>query len=187
MKLSELTPLDQVIEEHREDPEFRAEWDRTAFARDVANRVVQYRAEHGLSQRQLAAIVGLAGLHRGQERGQVDREISPCGFLLFLIRPTLASSTQLSSPVLRLGAASGIEGLVIVLRSVSHRSSCRKPLASVTLPGAFRWCRSAVEMSHFDRGEQAGHRHAQGRSVGALAVPDGNEVVADLHALAGRL
>ena len=59
MKLSELKPLDQVIEEHRADPEFRAEWDRTAFARDVANRVVQYRTEHDMSQRELAKIVGL--------------------------------------------------------------------------------------------------------------------------------
>jgi ribosome-binding protein aMBF1 (putative translation factor) len=59
MKLSDLKPLDQAIEEHREDPEFRAAWDSTAFARDVANRVAQYRTEHGLSQRELAAIVGL--------------------------------------------------------------------------------------------------------------------------------
>jgi ribosome-binding protein aMBF1 (putative translation factor) len=59
MKLSDLKPLDEVIEEHRDDPEFRVVWDRMAFARDVANRVVQYRTERGLSQRELAAIVGL--------------------------------------------------------------------------------------------------------------------------------
>ena len=59
MKLSDMKPLDQVIEEHRGDHEFRDEWDRTVFARTVANRVVQYRTEHGLSQRGLAAIVGL--------------------------------------------------------------------------------------------------------------------------------
>jgi ribosome-binding protein aMBF1 (putative translation factor) len=60
MKLSDMKPLDQVIEEHRGDREFRAEWDRTAFARTVANQVVRYRTEHGLSQRELATIVGLA-------------------------------------------------------------------------------------------------------------------------------
>ena len=59
MKLSEMKSLGQSIEEHRGDPEFRAEWDRTAFARDVANRVVRYRTERGLSQRDLAGIVGL--------------------------------------------------------------------------------------------------------------------------------
>ena len=77
MKLSELKPLDQVIEEHHEDPEFRAEWDRTAFAREVANRVVQYRTEHGLSQRRLAAMVGLlqpqiARLERAEHQPSFD-------------------------------------------------------------------------------------------------------------------
>ena len=59
MKLSELKTLDQVVEEHRGDPEFRAGWDRLAFAREVANRVLAYRNEHHLSQRDLAGIVGL--------------------------------------------------------------------------------------------------------------------------------
>jgi len=60
MKLSDMKPLDQVIEEHREDREFRDEWDRIAFARTVATRIAQYRTEHDLSQRELAALVGLA-------------------------------------------------------------------------------------------------------------------------------
>jgi DNA-binding XRE family transcriptional regulator len=59
MKLSSLKSLDQVVAEHRQDPEFRAEWDRTAFAREVANRVIQYRADNHLSQRELASVVGL--------------------------------------------------------------------------------------------------------------------------------
>ncbi len=59
MKLSELRSLDQVVEEHRGDPEFRAEWDRLAFAREVGNRVVAYRTSRALSQRQLAGVVGL--------------------------------------------------------------------------------------------------------------------------------
>ncbi len=60
MKLSDLKQLDQVIEEHREDREFRVEWDRMACARKVANRVLQYRTERGLSQRDFAAVVGMA-------------------------------------------------------------------------------------------------------------------------------
>lgn len=59
MKLSELKTLDQVIEEHRQDPEFREEWDALAFARKVANQVIAYRVEHGLTQRALAEQVGL--------------------------------------------------------------------------------------------------------------------------------
>jgi hypothetical protein len=35
MKLSDLKTLDQVIDDHRQDEDFRAEWDRTAFAREV--------------------------------------------------------------------------------------------------------------------------------------------------------
>ena len=60
MKLSELRSLDQVIDENRADPEFRVEWDRAAFARDVANHIVRYRVERGLSQRRLAALAGMA-------------------------------------------------------------------------------------------------------------------------------
>lgn len=59
MKLSELRSLDQVIEEHRQDTEFRAVWDSTALAREVANRVIRYRTDHGLSQREFASMVGL--------------------------------------------------------------------------------------------------------------------------------
>ena len=59
MKLSALRPLDQVIDEHRQDEQFRAVWDSTAFAREVANRVILYRTEHSMSQRELAEIVRL--------------------------------------------------------------------------------------------------------------------------------
>jgi ribosome-binding protein aMBF1 (putative translation factor) len=59
MRLSDLKSLDQVIEDHRGDHEFRAEWDRLAFAREVANRVVAFRTERKLSQRDLARLVGL--------------------------------------------------------------------------------------------------------------------------------
>ncbi len=59
MKFSDLKALGQVIEDQREDAEFCDVWDRMAFARDVANKVVRYRTEHDLSQRELAAIVGL--------------------------------------------------------------------------------------------------------------------------------
>jgi ribosome-binding protein aMBF1 (putative translation factor) len=59
MKLSDLKSLDQVVDEYRQDEHFRVEWDRMAFAREVANRVVQYRVDNELSQRDLAKIVDL--------------------------------------------------------------------------------------------------------------------------------
>lgn len=59
MKLSDMTPLDEVIEEHRKDKEFRETWDKSAFAREVAVHVVKYRSDNGLTQTEFARIVGL--------------------------------------------------------------------------------------------------------------------------------
>jgi hypothetical protein len=59
MKLSELPALGEVIDRQREDPEFREEWDRSAFAREVAIRIIRYRADRGLTQTQLAQAVGM--------------------------------------------------------------------------------------------------------------------------------
>ena len=33
-----------------QDPQFRAEWERTALARAVAEAVIRYRAERGLAR-----------------------------------------------------------------------------------------------------------------------------------------
>ncbi len=60
-----------------QDPEFRVEWERTAFARAVALAVVGYRADHHLSQRHLAAQLGvaqsvIARLELGEHNPSVD-------------------------------------------------------------------------------------------------------------------
>ena len=72
MKLSELPALGEVIDRQREDPEFLEGWDRSAFAREVAIRIVRYRADRGLTQTQLAKAVGMlqpviARLERGEQ------------------------------------------------------------------------------------------------------------------------
>lgn len=60
MKRSELKTSQEVISEwSRQDPAFRAEWDRTTFARDVALRIVRYRTENQLTQTALARKVGM--------------------------------------------------------------------------------------------------------------------------------
>lgn len=60
MKLSDLKSIDQVVEERRaSDPEFAAEWDRGAFAREVAAAVIRYRADRGITQQVLADETGL--------------------------------------------------------------------------------------------------------------------------------
>ena len=60
MKLSEMKTNDElIVEQLRTDPEFRAEWERTALARAVAVAIVRYRADHDLSQRELAERLGM--------------------------------------------------------------------------------------------------------------------------------
>jgi len=75
MKLSEMKTNDELVAEQlRTDPDFRAEWERTALARAVAVAIVRYRTEHDLSQRELAD-------HLGMKQPQVARlelgEVNP--------------------------------------------------------------------------------------------------------------
>jgi ribosome-binding protein aMBF1 (putative translation factor) len=49
----------ELVADELQDDGFREEWDRLAFARAVAVKVIEYRADHGLSQRQLAEQIGL--------------------------------------------------------------------------------------------------------------------------------
>lgn len=60
MRLSDMKTAGEVLAEDLQDPEFREEWERTALAREVANRVVAYRAEHNLSQEALGRLLGIS-------------------------------------------------------------------------------------------------------------------------------
>lgn len=60
MNLENLIPFERVLEEELRDPEFRAEWERLAPARAVANRLIAYRADHGLTQTALARLLGMS-------------------------------------------------------------------------------------------------------------------------------
>jgi transcriptional regulator with XRE-family HTH domain len=60
MSLSEMkTTAELIAEQQNTDPRFRAEWERTALARAVAVAIVSYRAQHDLSQRDLAERLGM--------------------------------------------------------------------------------------------------------------------------------
>jgi DNA-binding XRE family transcriptional regulator len=48
----------EVLDDLLQDPEFRLEWGRTALARAVAEAVIRYRRERGLSQTALARLLG---------------------------------------------------------------------------------------------------------------------------------
>lgn len=60
VKASDLPSHNEVLAEQLKDPEFRQEWDRTAFARAVAQRVIAYRVEHNLSQAELGKQLNMA-------------------------------------------------------------------------------------------------------------------------------
>lgn len=78
MKLTDLKTSDELLAEQlRDDPEFRAEWERTALARAIAVAVVRFRTDRGLSQRDLASVLGMtqpqvARLERGEVNPSMD-------------------------------------------------------------------------------------------------------------------
>ncbi len=68
--------FEDVLAESLQDPEVRAEWERTALARDVAIWLLRYRAEHRLTQTQLADRLGwrqpaVARLERGEHEPSI--------------------------------------------------------------------------------------------------------------------
>jgi transcriptional regulator with XRE-family HTH domain len=76
MKLSDMKTNDELIGEQLADPAFRAVWERTALARAVALRLVRYRAEHDLSQRDLAKVLEMEQPQVARlERGDVNPTI----------------------------------------------------------------------------------------------------------------
>ena len=77
MKLDKMRSSDKVIARQLKDPHVRAEWDRTAVARAVAARLVEYRVEHELSQTALARLLGMkqpavARLEAGEHNPSFD-------------------------------------------------------------------------------------------------------------------
>jgi transcriptional regulator with XRE-family HTH domain len=77
VKLTDLKTSEQVLAEELRDPEFKREWDRTALARAVALKVLAYRTEHDLSQRDLAKQLDmtqpqLARLEAGEHNPTID-------------------------------------------------------------------------------------------------------------------
>ena len=59
------------------DPEVRAYWEQTAFARAIANQVIRYRIDHNLSQRGLAKRLGVSQALVGRlELGEHEPRLS---------------------------------------------------------------------------------------------------------------
>jgi ribosome-binding protein aMBF1 (putative translation factor) len=73
VRLIDLKTTDELLNGQLADPGFRAEWGRTAIARAVALRLVRYRTDRGLSQRDLAKLLEMRQPQVARlERGDVN-------------------------------------------------------------------------------------------------------------------
>lgn len=59
MRTTDALTYDQALAEWLTEPEFRARWEATALAREVACYLVRYRTERSLSQTALARQIGM--------------------------------------------------------------------------------------------------------------------------------
>ncbi len=81
MRLSEMKPAEQVITERLADPDLCWRWQRTEYARAVANRLIAYRAEHDQTQEQLAARIVKQSSVARLESGEYPPSVPPsCGW-----------------------------------------------------------------------------------------------------------
>jgi transcriptional regulator with XRE-family HTH domain len=59
------------------DPAYRAEYERTRLANDIAIRVLRYRTEHGLTQTAFGRLVGIRRPHVARlESGEHEPSLS---------------------------------------------------------------------------------------------------------------
>src|SRR5947209_1587824 len=63
MKMSDLKTTEELHTADLDEPEYRAEWERTYLAHEVAMRVISYRVEHELTQTELARMLGMRQPH----------------------------------------------------------------------------------------------------------------------------
>lgn len=72
-----MTSIEQLLERKLKDPDFRANWERTTLASAVANQVIRYRSDHGLSQSALARQLGVSQAVVGRlELGEHEPKIA---------------------------------------------------------------------------------------------------------------
>ena len=66
-----------MVDSLLEDADLRREWEDSTVARAIANQVIRYRVEHGLSQRALAARLGVSASLVGRlELGEHEPRLS---------------------------------------------------------------------------------------------------------------
>jgi len=77
-KLADLRTAAEIHDQDmKHDLDYRREYERTMLANDVAIKVLRYRTEHGLSQAQLARMVGMRQPHIARlESGEHEPSLS---------------------------------------------------------------------------------------------------------------
>jgi len=115
-----------VAEEINRDPEFQAEWERTALARLVAAELIGYRADYGLSQRALAERVGcsqpfVAKLESGEHNPEIGTLVNLSSSLgiefMINIAPAKQERRLMTKAVARKSAAQEQAGVSVALAS----------------------------------------------------------------------
>lgn len=77
VKLSDLRTAEEIHQRDLADPTYRAEYERTRFAHEIALRVLAYRSEHGLTQTAFGRLVGMRQPHVARlESGEHEPSLS---------------------------------------------------------------------------------------------------------------
>ncbi len=123
--------LDELFErEHEQDDEFRAAWLRLAPARQFATMIVGHRADHGLSQRALAELLGvsqsrIARMESGEQNPDFETIISVVGKLgtefVLDVAPAGAEARLVTRGTRATGSAAQHGGVTVVTASAPSR------------------------------------------------------------------
>jgi len=117
-----------LAEEQLADPSFRAEWQRLAPAREFAATLLRYRAEHELSQRVLAEMLGVSQprivkLESGEHNPEVDTIINAVRRLsiefVLDVSPTSRKPTLVTARAQKQGAIAHDDVSVVAASSLA--------------------------------------------------------------------
>lgn len=117
-----------IADEVAEDRDFRADWQRLAFARHVAVELIRYRAERGLSQGKLAERLEIsqprvAKLESGEYNPRIETVIEitrKTGIEFAFDTAPAASAPKLLTKAGKEQVAEEFDGVVVRVASAAH-------------------------------------------------------------------
>lgn len=154
VRLSELKTADQVrAVDMQNDLEYRREYERTRLANDIAIKVLKYRQANGLSQAQLARMLGMRQPNVARlEAGEHAPSLETLSRLADVLRLDFSIDVKPGRLSLRNPARSGGASVT----SISERRRSDKPAASRRrrLAGAAASASSRTPPGQSERGSQ---------------------------------